>query len=193
MRIAALLVPAVLGLAGCASVGGGLALDSRQPGRIVTIHNAAVPGRDGGIVPYLLTAGVENVADAALAAALRRGELDAARIWLTRRLQAPRREQLGLGLHPAALHGAPCADYEAVQADRYDPEPVLPDRIGERRQYVQHGLLCAHPRAADQVVLLFYNESFWRDGMPAQRIGAAELRAFFEQTTWDGPQRAPHP
>jgi hypothetical protein len=147
-----------------------------------------VAGRAEGLVPYTLTAGAETVADAHLAAGLQDSAAGAARAGLARRLQAPRRDSLGLDVRPAGLHGARCAAYEASQVDRYDPEHILPDHVDDRSQYVQHGLLCAHPRVAGRVVQVFYNEQFLRDGTPMRRVGEAEIAAFYDGVKWDAPR-----
>jgi hypothetical protein len=152
----------------------------------VVFQRRPAPARDAD-APYLLTAGAQAFADAALAQAIVANGAGAARDWLRKRLQAPRRDWVALDVLPATLHGARCAAYEAVQVDHYDPERVLPDQVDDRRQYVQHGLLCVHPQAAGRLVQVFYNERFLRDDVPAVRTGKEEIEAFFGQLAWTAP------
>jgi hypothetical protein len=165
-----------------APAGGGWSVTKAGADDIVFQRRPA-PTR-GQDAPYLLTAGAQAFADAALAQAIAADRAGVARDWLRKRLQAPRRDWVALDVLPATLHGARCAAYEAVQVDHYDPERILPDQVDDRRQYVQHGLLCVHPQAAGRLVQVFYNERFLRDEVPAVRVGETETREFFEGLRW---------
>ena len=186
------LVLAALVLAGCAPRPTPPSAAARLPGQGFTL---APPAGNGWIVgsaardrivftraasgaPAAFTAGAEVIADAALAADLPQ----AARAWLAGRLQAPRRDTLGLDVRPAALHDAPCVAYDAAQVDRYEPGRVRPDHVDDRFEYAQHGLLCARGAV---VVQVFYNERFLRDGGARERVNDAEVRAFYEGLRWE--------
>jgi hypothetical protein len=143
------------------------------------------PGLDQGAdAPYVLTAGAQSLSDNALARRLAAAPTEAARDWLRRRLQAPRRDIVTLEVAPAGLRGARCAAYEAVQVEHDDPERILPDHVNDRKQYVQHGLLCAHPALPGRLVQVFYNEQFLRDAPPGVRVDAAQVRGFFAGLRW---------
>jgi UDP-N-acetyl-D-mannosaminuronate dehydrogenase len=90
---------------------------------------------------------------------------------------------VGRAARPAELHGAHCAAYDAVQAERYDPERIMPDHV-ENEEFAQHGLLCAHPSVAGLVVQVFYNERFVRGQAPVRRVTTEEMRGFFEGVRW---------
>jgi hypothetical protein len=162
--------------------GAGWSVVDAKPDNIVFLRR---PGPfKGADASYLLTAGVQAFSDAALAQALAGGHVVAARAWLRRRLQAPRRDWVGLDVTATTLHGARCVAYEATQVDREDPKRILPGEVGNRMQYVQYGRLCAHSQAVGQVVLVFYNERFRRDEAPEVRSGVAERLRYFEGPQW---------
>jgi hypothetical protein len=164
--------------------GAGWSVVDASPDNVVFLRR---PGPfQGKDAPYLLTAGVQALSDAALAQSLAANPSGSARAWLRRRLQAPGRDWIALDVSSTTLNGARCAAYEATQVDHQDPERILPDQVGNRMQYVQYGRLCAHSQAAGRVVLVFFNERFRRDEAPEVRAGVAERLRFFEGVQWVG-------
>jgi len=194
-RAALLLLPVAAAAAGGPLQGHGFILpppaagwtvDSDRPDAIAFSSHPGPAVRVPDVAPYGLTAGAQAYRDAALARAIDADPQAAARAWLGRRLQAPRRDIVALAVRPAALHGARCAAYDAVQVDRHDPERITPDHV-EDREFAQHGMLCAHPSIAGLVVQVFYNERFLRGRAPAARTAERDARAFFDGVRWTAP------
>jgi hypothetical protein len=190
--VLAALLPAA-SLAASPSLGRGFSLSApgaawsvarQRPDAVTFIHHPVPALRAPDAAPYALTAGAQAVTDAALFRSLAGTESQAAaRAWLGRRLQAPRRDIAAFEVRPAELHGAHCAAYDALQVDRYDPARITPDHV-EDEEFAQHGMVCAHPSVAGLVVQVFYNERYVRGAAPGRRVTAEEMRVFFEQVEW---------
>jgi len=123
--------------------GSGWRIGAYKPDTIVFQKYPDKARQQANFDSYMLSAGVQAGVESPRAQHSNNNFVDEARAILAQRLSVPERDTILLEVTPATLQGATCAAYRSVQIDHY-----FSDRIKDRNEYAQRGLLCRHPSSS---------------------------------------------